>query len=1129
MKVWRLAAAILAAGMAAACGGNSPSISVIVAPATATVIQGGNQQFTSTVSGTSTTSVTWSVCTAAPNATPAPTCNDSSLGVVNSNGLYTAPLTIPNPNDIIVVATSTVNVNDFGTSAVTIASGVSVRVIPATNTCTDVSPPTSATIAPNGTFSLFACVTGTQNTAVTWAVNNFAGGNTTNGFITPGGVYTAPATSPGAITITATSVQDPSQSGQFDITVGTSALPTVTALSPPTAEQGSFFQDVYVEGTGFFSTSTVLIDGSVDPNAATTFLSATTLRVRILAPLLTSTAPIGLSVQSQCPPDCSTSNVMNLNVIAVRPGVISETPVSVPQASPGTTSVTLTGGFFSPATSLTFGGNSRPASILNSRQLNAVLSSSDFTAAGLVPLVVQNAGVAAGTSPEAAINLAVSPLSGIPTAANSTVAVGNGPTALAINTATDTAVVANTADGTVTLVNLRTGTASSAIAVGTSPTGVAVDNILNEAVVVNSGDNTFTVVDLAAGTAAAAVPLPTTCVQQPATCIPFSVGINPLTHRGLIATESTNAATVIDLTTNPATVVQQVGGSANPVSTGATPQVAVDPILNWAVVTPGGAGTISIVDLGQPAGQGTGIRPPVLVATFTLTTTVTGVSIDTETHQALFTDPETTNVTSFSMLDQSVTAITYQKAQLASAVNSLTNIGLTINNLSGLASVFNLGTQQFIQTITVGNNPRAIAIDPTSDVAVVVNQNDNDIALIDLGALRPLQITETSPINTLSSSTPISLNVIGDGFQPGAVVRFDGTPLTTSSVPTACPASPVCRELVATVPANLLNSARRFVVDLQNPDSSISNAASFSVIQPVAVGTAPVGVAIDTDLDIAVVTNSGSDDISFVNLATGTSSAPLSVGTTPIGVAVIPRLGRAIVTNSGSNDVSIIDEINQLVLSTIPTCNNCLGPTGVAINQDTAQAVIANTQSNNISIVGLDTLAAGATLTVDQQPLAVAIDPVRNFAAVTAAPPPQFSPTNTVDIINLSTDAVVTRLTGFEDPTGATYDPSADQFLVADSLNNNIVMIDPGTFIGTRVRVGINPTSLDYDFQTSTLLTINSASNTISVTDLVNQKVQVILAIAGSQQFSVAIDDKLSLAVVVDQNNQRVLLVPVPR
>jgi DNA-binding beta-propeller fold protein YncE len=1108
--------------MAAACGANSPSISVVVAPATSTVIQGHSQQFTASVTGTSTTTVDWSVCTAAPNATPPPTCNDASLGVVNTNGLYTAPADIPNPNAVLVVATSTVNVNDFATSTVTIVSGVSVRVIPAANKCTDVSPPTSATIAGGDTFALFACVTGTQNTAVTWAVNNVAGGDSTNGFITPGGVYTAPASSPGAITITATSVQDPTQSGTFTISVGSSTVPTVTALSPTVAEQGSFFQDVYIEGTGFFSTSTVLINGSADPNAATTFLSSTTLRVRIFAPLLTSTAPIGLSVQSECPPDCSTSNTMSLNVIAVRPGLISETPVSVPQASPGTTSVTLTGGFYSPSSSLTFGGNSRPASILNSRQLNAVLSSSDFTAAGLVPFVVQNAGVASGTSPEAAINLAVSPLSGIPTSASSTIGVGGGPTALAINTATDTAVVANTADGTVTLVNLHAGTASPAIAVGVSPTGVAVDNLLNVAVVVNSGDNTFSVVDLASGTAAAAVPLP-------ATFVPFSVGINPLTHRGLIANASTNEATIIDLTTNPATVVQQVGGAANPVSTGATPQVAVDPVLNWAVVTPGGAGTISIVDLGQPAGQGTGVRVPNLVATFNLSITATGVSINTETHQAFFTDPESTAITSFSMLDQSVTPINYQKAQVASAVNPLTNIGLTINNISGLASVFNLGTQQFVQTVAVGNNPQAIAVDPTSDVAVVVNQNDNDVALINLGALRPLQITETSPINLLSPATPISLNVIGDGFQPGAVVRLDGAPLTTSFVPTACPASPVCRELVATVPANLLSSARRFVVDVQNPDSSISNAASFSVIQPVAVGDAPVGVAIDTDRDVAIVTNSGSGDISFVNLVTGTSSAPLTVGTTPIGVAVIPRLGRAIVTNSGSNNISIIDEINQLVLSTIPTCNSCLGPMGVAINQDTAKAVVANTQSNNVTIVDMNTLAAGLTITVDQQPLAVAIDPVRNFAAVTAAPPPQFSPTNTVDIINLATNAVVSRLSGFADPSGAAYDPSADQFLIADSLNNNIVRIDPGTFIAARDRVGINPTSLDYDFQTSTLLTVNSASNTISVADLVNQKVQVILAIAGSQQFSVAVDDKLSLAVVVDQNNQRVLLVPIPR
>jgi hypothetical protein len=40
---------------------------------------------------------------------------------------------------------------------------------------------------------------------------------------------------------------------------------------------------------------------------------------------------------------------------------------------------------------------------------------------------------------------------------------------------------------------------------------------------------------------------------------------------------------------------------------------------------------------------------------------------------------------------------------------------------------------------------------------------------------------------------------------------------------------------------------------------------------------------------------------------------------------------------------------------------------------------------------------------------------------------------------------------------------------------------------------------------------------------------QVILPVQGSQQFSVAVDPNLNIAVVVDQANDRVLLVPIPR
>ena len=1158
MRVWKLGAAMFAIVMIAGCGSNTPKIAVTVTPSTATVEPNGSQQFNATVSGTSTQTVTWEVCTSSPTANPTPTCNSSALGAVTSNGLYTAPPVVPFPATISVVATSIVDTNDFGLSAVTIDSGVRVVVIPATYSCTSTSPvpPSSATMQTGESYALTACVTGTANTQVTWSANGVVGGNTTTGFITAGGVYTAPSASPGAVTITATSSQDQSKTGTFTLSVASAEVPTLTSIDPMTAAQGSLFQDVYLVGTNFFSTSTVLVNGSAN-FVTTTYIDASTLRARIAAPLLQTAGSLTLSVESQCDPSCNTSASLIQTVSAVRPGLISSSPVSIPENSTGAQTIGFTGGFYSPATTVTFNGQSRPASLPNNpnnpndpynpdpRLLDAVLSGTDFGTAGLFPLVVQNAGVASGNSSIAAVNLAVTPTAAaLPTGGPPNVIVGStatpGPTAVAINTATATAVVANTTEGSISLVNLNSlATPAVTIPVGQSPTGVAVDNLLNLAIVPNNGTNQASVVNLStqavtticltalvSGSCPALPPItPTTTPINP-----FSVGVNSQTHRALIANQSTNVATVVDLSTTPPTVYPQIGGSANPVSTGISPQVAIVQKLNWAVVTPGGAGAISVVDLG-----GVGGRAPSLVATLTITPTVEGIGFNPETNQAILTDPSSTSITLFNVLDNSVSTITYDKSQVAAAVNPLTNIGVTLNNQSDELSVFDLGTQLFLGTVTVGPNPLAVAVDPTTDSAVVVNQGSNMVSVFSLSAVRALQITQLSPDSTLTSPAPVTLTVIGNGFESGAVVRFDGTPVSTASAPASC-SGVICRELVATIPASMLSSARRYIVDVQNPDLTVSNIREFPVIQPVSVGTSPVAVAIDPDRDFAIVTNSLSNDVTIVNLANGTAFPPISVGTNPNGVAVLPRLGLAVVANSSSNDFTIIDDVNQMIVAPSPlaNCSNCNTPTGLAIDADTATVVAVNNISNNLSLFSLtglptSTPPAVTSLTVEQAPLAVAIDPIDDVAAVASAPPPEFSGSNTVQIIDLSTGQTLTTLPNYEGPTGVEYDPAENKFLVADSLNNNVVIVDPVSFIQTRLRVGINPTSLAYNFQTSTLVTINTASNTASFVDLLHQKVQVMLGISGSQQFSVAIDPKLNLAVVVDQTNNRVLLVPIPR
>src|SRR5271154_2384627 len=50
------------------CGGNSTPVGIIVTPIAPTILFGKSQQFTATVTGASTTTVTWQIC-----ATPTPT------------------------------------------------------------------------------------------------------------------------------------------------------------------------------------------------------------------------------------------------------------------------------------------------------------------------------------------------------------------------------------------------------------------------------------------------------------------------------------------------------------------------------------------------------------------------------------------------------------------------------------------------------------------------------------------------------------------------------------------------------------------------------------------------------------------------------------------------------------------------------------------------------------------------------------------------------------------------------------------------------------------------------------------------------------------------------------------------
>ncbi|MEQ1898823.1 MAG: DUF1800 family protein [Vicinamibacterales bacterium] len=200
-----------------------PPVTVVVAPATATVLLGGAQAFAATVTGHANTGVTWAV-----NGV---TGGSATVGTISAAGLYTGPAVMPVSNAVTVRATSVVSASAMAQSTVMLIPPVSVTVAPG-----------AATVAVQGTQAFTATVTGSANTAVTWAVNGVVGGSSAGGTISPAGVYTAPVAvpAPSTVTVKATSVASPASVSQVIVTVTAPPPPAASLTAARFLAQSSF-------------------------------------------------------------------------------------------------------------------------------------------------------------------------------------------------------------------------------------------------------------------------------------------------------------------------------------------------------------------------------------------------------------------------------------------------------------------------------------------------------------------------------------------------------------------------------------------------------------------------------------------------------------------------------------------------------------------------------------------------------------------------------------------------------------------------------------------------------------------------------------------------------------------------
>jgi len=193
------------------------------------------------------------------------------------------------------------------------------------------------------------------------------------------------------------------------------------------------------------------------------------------------------------------------------------------------------------------------------------------------------------------------------------------------------------------------------------------------------------------------------------------------------------------------------------------------------------------------------------------------------------------------------------------------SVYFTYPALSGVVDIWDSNWNP-VATVSVGSAPVGVVVNATSNKIYVANGGSNNVSVID-GASNAVVATITDP----NAVKPVALAV-----NP-----------TTNTI---------------------------YVANSQSDNVTVIDGATDSVTATIPVGTAPSGVAVDSQTNFVYVANAGntqSGDPGNITVINGKTNAMQTLtdsnAKNPVAVAANPTTNKIYVANSGSNNVTVID------------------------------------------------------------------------------------------------------------------------------------------------------------------------------------------------------------------------------
>lgn len=243
---------------------------------------------------------------------------------------------------------------------------------------------------------------------------------------------------------------------------------------------------------------------------------------------------------------------------------------------------------------------------------------------------------------------------------------------------------------------------------------------------------------------------------------------------------------------------------------------------------------------------------------------------------------------------------------------------------NGFAFFYDAETDQLIKKVEVGSHPAHIVFTENMKYALVTNNEDNNVSVIDLSSYKVIQsistgkgphgfrITADSQSAYIANMGEDTVSVIDlVGMKESEKIVVGNTPVTTGVTPNG-------KTLVATL--NAENSLA--IIDLTTDK-----------VEKVPVGEGPAQGYIQSDGKYAFVANQGTPDkpsasVSKIDLKTKKVVATIKVGKGAHGIVTSNDNQFVYVTNMYDNTVSVIKNDDNTVISTVKVG---MEPNGISI------------------------------------------------------------------------------------------------------------------------------------------------------------------------------------------------------